>query len=55
MFNKLRLALGMAFNFYTRVAKGVQPKVRKFWVLIPTFVEVTGEKLVVGLLAPHPE
>ena len=27
-------------------------KVRKFWVLIPTFVEVTGEKLVGGISAP---
>ena len=28
------------------MAKGLELKVRKFWGLIPTFVEVTGEKLV---------
>ena len=32
--------------FYTRVAKGLKLKVRKFWRLISTSVEVTGEKLV---------
>ena len=26
--------------------KGLEIKVREFWELIPTFVEVTGEKLV---------
>ena len=36
----------MALKFYTSVAKGLKLKVRKFWWLIPTFVEVTGEKLV---------
>ena len=30
------------------VAKGLKIKARKFWGLIPTFVEVTGEKLVGG-------
>ena len=30
------------------VAKGLTLKVKKFWGLIPTFVEVTGEKLVGG-------
>ena len=39
----------------TNVAKGLQLKVRKFWGPNPTFVEVTGEKLVGGLFAPHPE
>ena len=34
----------MAFKFYTSVAKESKIKVRKFWRLIPTFVEVTGEK-----------
>ena len=33
-------------KFYASVAKGLKLKVRKFWGLIPTFVEVTGEKLV---------
>ena len=44
-FNNLGLALGTNLNFYTSVAKDLQLKVRKFCVLIPTFVEVTGEKL----------
>ena len=48
-FNNLRLALGMAFKFYKSVAKGLRLKVKKFGGLIPTFVEVTGEKLVGGL------
>ena len=30
------------------MVKRLELKVRKFWGLIPTFVEVTGEKLVVG-------
>ena len=57
-FNSLGLALGMGLKFYTRVVKGLKLKVRKFWWLIPTFVEVTGEKLVgeEGLFGPyHPE
>ena len=43
--------------FYTSVAKGLKITVRKFEGLIPTFVEVTGEKLAVGpfCLAPPPE
>ena len=36
-------------KFYTSVAKGLKLKVRKFWALFPTFVEVTGGKLVGGL------
>ena len=36
----------MALKFYISVAKGLKLKVRKFWWLIPTFVEITGEKLV---------
>ena len=45
----------MALKSYTSVVKGLKLKVRKFWGLIPTFIEVTGEKLVGGLLAPpHP-
>ena len=35
----------MTFKFYTSVAKGLKLKARKFWRLIPTFVEVTGKKL----------
>ena len=38
----------MNLRFYISVAKGLKLKVRKFWGLILTFVEVTGEKLVGG-------
>ena len=41
-------------KFYTSVAKGLKLKVRKFWGLIPMFVEVTEEKLVGGFFAPPP-
>ena len=40
------------FEFYTSVTKWIRLKVRKFWGLIPTFVEVTGEKLIGGPFAP---
>ena len=53
-FNNLRLGLGMALKFYTSVTKGLKLKIRKFYGLIRTFVEVTGEKLVGGLFASHP-
>ena len=36
----------MVLKFYTSMAKELKVKVRKFWGLIPRFVEVTGEKLV---------
>ena len=39
----------MALKFYTGVAKGFKLKVRKFFRLIPTFVEATGGKLVRSL------
>ena len=45
-FNNLGLARGTNLEFYTSVAKRLKLKVRKFWGLIPTFLEVTGEKLV---------
>ena len=45
------LALDIALKFYTSVAKGSKLKVRKFWGLVRTFVEVIGEKLVRGLFA----
>ena len=45
-FNQLGLALGIALTFYSSVAKELKLKVRRFLRLIPTFVEVTGEKLV---------
>ena len=41
----------MALKFYTCVAKGLKLKVRKFHRLIPTFVEVAGEKLVGSLFS----
>ena len=44
-FSNLELALGMALKFYTSIAKGLK-LLRKFWGLIPRFVEGTGEKLV---------
>ena len=47
-FNNLGLTLGTNLRFYTSVAKGLKLQVRKFWRLILTFVEVTGEKLVGG-------
>ena len=36
------------------MAKGLKLKVRKFWGPNPTFVEVTGEKLVEGGFWPAP-
>ena len=45
-FNNVELALGMALKSYTSVKKGLKLKVRKLSGLIPTFVEVTGGKLV---------
>ena len=47
-FNNLGLALGSNLKFYTSVAKELKLKFRKFWGLIPSFVEVTGEKVVGG-------
>ena len=44
-FNNLGLKLGMNLKFYTSVEKGLKLKVRKFWGVIPTFVEVTGKKI----------
>ena len=51
-FNNLGIAPGKNLKFYTSVAKGLKLKVRKFWRLIPTFVKVTGEKLVEGSSCP---
>ena len=44
----------MALKFFMSVAKWLKLKVRKIWELIFKFVEVTGEKVVGGLLAPPP-
>ena len=53
--NNLGLKLGKNLKFYTIVAKGLKLKGRKFCGLIPTFAEVTEEKLVGGgRFAPPP-
>ena len=54
-FNNLGLALSTNLKFYASVAKGLNLKVRKFWGLIPTFVEVTGENLAGRPFCPHPQ
>ena len=36
----------MALKFYTSVVKGLNLKVRKFWGLTPTFIELPEEKLI---------
>ena len=43
--NNFGLALGTNLKFYNSLSKGLKLKVRQCWGLIPTFVEVTGEKL----------
>ena len=53
-FNNLELTLGTNLKFYIRLSKGLELKVRKFWMLIPTFVEVIGEKLVREPFCPPP-
>ena len=45
-FNYLGLALGMTLKLYTCVAKTLKLKVRTFWWLISTSVDITGEKIV---------
>ena len=55
-FNNLGLVLGINLKFYTSVGKGLELKVRNFGGLVPTSVEVTGEKLVRSffVLSPPP-
>ena len=53
-FNNFGLTLHTNLKFYTSLSKGLKLKVRKFWGLTPTFVEVTGEKLVGGTFLPPP-
>ena len=55
-FNNLGLGVRTNLKFYTSVTKGLKLKARKFWGVFPTFVEVTGEKLVGGafLALPRP-
>ena len=43
-FNNSALALGANLKFHTKVPKGLQLKVRKFWGLVRTLLEVTGKK-----------
>ena len=43
---------GIILKFYANMAKGFKLKVKKFGELIPTFIEVTGGKLVGGFLPP---
>ena len=50
MFNNL----GLTLKFYTSVTKTSKLKLRTFWGLIPTFVEVTGKKLSKGVLFGAP-
>ena len=53
--NNLGLALDMALKFYANVAKRLKLKIRKWWGLIPKFVEgSTGEKLLVGAFRSLP-
>ena len=56
-FNNLRLTLSTKLKFNTSVEKRFKLKVRKLGRPHPTFVEVTGEKLVGCLFASplHPE
>ena len=54
-FNNLGLAVETNLKFCTSLVKGLKLKAWKFWGLIPTFVEVRGEKLVEGtFLHPPP-
>ena len=52
--HNLELALGMALKFHTNMVKSLKLKVKKFWHLIPTFVGVTGEKIVEDLFGSGP-
>ena len=53
-FNNLGLILGANLKFCTSVEKVLKLKVRKFWWLIPTFVEVPEKTLLRGSLFYHP-
>ena len=53
-FNNFELAIDTNLKLYTSVVKGLKIRDRKFSGLIPTFVEVTEEKLVGRLFAPSP-
>ena len=51
-FNNFGLVLRTNLKCYDSVAKGSKLKVRRFWGPVPSFVEVTGEKLVGGASPP---
>ena len=54
-FDNLRLEIGTNVKLYTNVVvKELKLIVIKFWVLIPTFLEVTAEKVVRGGLFATP-
>ena len=44
----------MALKFYNSVGKGLKIKVKKFWGLIPKFVEITVKNWWVGRVFAHP-
>ena len=52
-FSDLGQIQGKTLKVYTGVAKYLELKTRMFWLLIRTFVEVTGENLVEVLLVPY--
>ena len=54
-FNNLVQALGIVLKFYTIVGKGLKLKVKIVLGVIPTFIEITVDKLAGGLFASHPE
>ena len=55
-FNNLRPVLATDLKFFTSVKRGLKLKDRKILVLIPTFVKVTGEKLIEKpSCSPHSE
>ena len=45
-FNNLGVALDLALKFYISLAKGLRIKLKTFSLLIPTFLEVSVDKLV---------
>ena len=51
-FNNLGLALGTNFKFYISIAERLKLKVRKCWKFVPTFLEVTDEKLAGEIFSP---
>lgn len=54
MFNNLELAISIVLKFSPNLRKGLKLKLKTFWGLIPTFVEVTSKTQVGGLFACPP-